>query len=760
MNQERETSTPRTRKKVVFCYLFAMVVVVIVYGAIPFLATPTLEQNLWMSGFAQSFLNAGWPSVKAINFGIPGAMPIPFGLAGAFLQSSLMFLFRLHPGDAYSVGAVLWLGLALAGCSGFVRMLGASAAQAPLFSLIFLTLPVVWWHATYSMLSFGFALLPLYLLTAYKLIYLFEQPDRLGKRFLISGGCFVLVSLLAIFMDGYTCVMFFTASSIIYLAALIRKDLPRIRQIVVIAPVLALAAITAGFVYTHYIGKPSFRHMPMDFFRGWGVDIVMMLIPSREVSWLMDLLHLSVPRSEEKFFGDGSVWMTTFCAPLLIVGLISLIYVRRNRYALSLVLIALFGFYFSLGPSLKINSLRPPKYPITGQERALMPEHLAIGATGNGFLYEHLPGMKSMRSTYRWSGLLFLGLFGLTVLWLKQLEAEKRRHLAYAIPILLILVNLPNLPDRLDASVTFRNELARLDADLKPMSDLIGRDRRAVFYPQGNDFMVNYLSARGNFYTYNIGGDKNVDLASESWFASIHDFFSEPIEEFAVNGDQRIAEVLNSGDTDCVVLPLFDMYSNAHQWPPDPGLVNDLKGKYAIAIGKLAEDPRFIVKNEKFYSIISLTDPAKRNDDIRISPGQSVTFKRNASGTKYLSVGWWPPEEWGTWANGELATLRMKVEDYPDRDLTLRYEAKALVSKSRPLQTVYCYVNRKLLKFAKYKSLSPTVNHFVIPHLLLNQMHGIMEVEFRAGHLHSPAELGIGDDTTIHGIGLVSLTIE
>jgi hypothetical protein len=56
--------------------------------------------------------------------------------------------------------------------------------------------------------------------------------------------------------------------------------------------------------------------------------------------------------------------------------------------------------------------------------------------------------------------------------------------------------------------------------------------------------------------------------------------------------------------------------------------------------------------------------------------------------------------------------------------------------------------------------LSPTLNHFVIAHLLLKQMHGIMEVEFRAGHLHSPAELGINDDTTIHGIGLVSLSIE
>jgi hypothetical protein len=69
-------------------------------------------------------------------------------------------------------------------------------------------------------------------------------------------------------------------------------------------------------------------------------------------------------------------------------------------------------------------------------------------------------------------------------------------------------------------------------------------------------------------------------------------------------------------------------------------------------------------------------------------------------------------------------------------------------------------VNRKLLKFAKYKSLAPTVNRFVIPHLLLEQTHGLVEVEFRAGHLRSPLDMGISDDPAIYGIGIISLAIE
>lgn len=64
----------------------ALTVVAVVYGAVPFVALPTLGQALWVSSFAQSFANSGWPSIFAHNFGLPAPAPIAFGLSGALVE--------------------------------------------------------------------------------------------------------------------------------------------------------------------------------------------------------------------------------------------------------------------------------------------------------------------------------------------------------------------------------------------------------------------------------------------------------------------------------------------------------------------------------------------------------------------------------------------------------------------------------------------------------------------------------------------------
>src|SRR5580693_2145737 len=117
--------------RVALICLAALLTVIVVYAAIPFFSIPTPGEIVWTSGFAKSFLNEGWPSIKGVNFGIPAAAPIPFGLAGAFFQSSLMFFFRLNAIDAYAFGAVIWLAIALLGCISLARFLGAFRVEAP-----------------------------------------------------------------------------------------------------------------------------------------------------------------------------------------------------------------------------------------------------------------------------------------------------------------------------------------------------------------------------------------------------------------------------------------------------------------------------------------------------------------------------------------------------------------------------------------------------------------------------------------------------
>jgi hypothetical protein len=329
--------------RIALSYLAALVAIVLVYAAIPFFCIPDPGEIVWTSGFAKSFINAGWPlSTKAVNFGIPTPAPIPFGLAGAFLQSGLIVLFQLKAIDAYALGALIWLTIALLGCSALARRLGASRLEAPFFSLIYLTLPIVWWHASFAMLSIGFALLPLYLFLAFRLVY--DLKSGFTPQGQITILSFVLASLLAVFIDGYTYVMLVVASGSFCLIAAIRGDVRRSRLAFVTAPVLFLAVILSYLAYTRYLGVHSFETAPMEVFRGWGVDIVMMLIPSQGVSWLFDAFHLSVPRSDREFFGDASVWMTTFSAPLLVLGAWSFISARRHPFAAHLLCISLIGF--------------------------------------------------------------------------------------------------------------------------------------------------------------------------------------------------------------------------------------------------------------------------------------------------------------------------------------------------------------------------------------------------------------------------------
>jgi hypothetical protein len=44
---------------------------VIVDGVIPLLSISYPGEIVWISGFADSFLDIGWASLKAVNFGIP-----------------------------------------------------------------------------------------------------------------------------------------------------------------------------------------------------------------------------------------------------------------------------------------------------------------------------------------------------------------------------------------------------------------------------------------------------------------------------------------------------------------------------------------------------------------------------------------------------------------------------------------------------------------------------------------------------------------
>jgi len=532
--------------------------VLYLHGAVPFLATPTLGQAVWTTGFSQSFINESILSFYANNFGAPEPAAIAFGLAGAW-PAALFMKVGLHPADAYSAMVALWLMVAFYSAYKIGRFFGLGVFLAILGAISWLSMPVIWAHSGYSMVSIGIGLLSFYFLAAINL-FVSRNDSRAGiakKSFLYIAAC-----IISAFMDGYSFMMFAVGASI--LAMWVFAALPEQRHRLLYCAIHVVGFGLAYLLYAFYIGKAQFEAAPIDFFRGWGVDFTFLAIPTQGMHWLPDLLNWSVPRSNKVFFGDSSVWKTTFSLPLIIGSVWAWWKVRKeHKLATGILLVAAFGLYMALGPSLKINSVKPEGVTVG----PAMPAEYAVAPTGSALLSENLPGFKNMRASYRWLALATLGGWLLLVLMLST-ERRKTAISAATIITLVTVFNLPNLPKHWGHKVDHRMAFLQIDADLlEDMKQVIKPGEVVAFLPYRNDFLVNYLAARLNIVSYNIGGDKNLAEARAHWPETMRQF---PMGAVDANFADRVVLLLARNEADAVILPYIDMLRAAHRWPYPP----------------------------------------------------------------------------------------------------------------------------------------------------------------------------------------------
>lgn len=557
--------------------LFALVMlamVLILQGAVPFLAVPTLGQAVWSGAFAQSFANQSFFSLYAHNFGVPEPAAIAFGLATAW-PAGLLIRIGLHPADAYSTMAALWFTLAFFSARSLARRFATGPTAATLLAALWLSLPMIWGHADFSMLSCGMALLPFYFLAAQRL--------AIPKPASIAG--YVAATLLAVFMDGYSFIMFAAAATVV----LIRRP---------VALAIHFAAFgLATLLYTRYVGFGGEAAAPLDFFRGWGLDLSYIVLPSDGMQWVFDKLHLSVPRSHETLYGDRSVWETTFCLPILLAGLAC--FRRARPLAPAALAIALLGFWLALGPSVKLDVHKDPTAgPTMAAEAAPIP-------TGSAWLSEHVPGFRAMRASYRWAA---LGLFGI---WLLVAMGAKG-HYAPLWLSGLILCNLPHVPARWFFDREQRAMFLAIDQSLdKPLKAWgLKAGERVVFLPFRNDFLPAYVAARLNLSAYNIGGDKNLDVAWNHWPVELRRVQIGTVDEAAVT------TMLAPGLAGAVVLLYPHGLWAAHLWPcldeADPPLFGKLRDNYA-------EIADFTCPAAKKAELAPLVESLRRRGDLTIA---------------------------------------------------------------------------------------------------------------------------------------------
>lgn len=575
-----------------------LLIALCLHGAVPFLALPTLGQAVWTAGFAQAFMNDSLLSIYAANFGAPRPAPIAFGLAGAW-PTALLIAGGLHPADAYAAMTALWLSVAFVSAYRLARLMGVAPALALAGAALWLTMPIIWGHADYSMLGLGIALLPFYFLCALMLM-LQEAASRL--RGVLQALLYVVACLVAVFMDGYSFLMFVAGASL--LGAWLYARCPPRRQALLrrALPVHAVGVLLACTLYLLYAGALRHPPAPLEAFRGWGLDLAFIAVPSAGVHWLPDALGLSVARSEERFFGDASVWVTTFALPLFLGALAAW---RRTRsrapLAGGLLLALLVGLYLALGPSLKINATKPAGEEL-GQR---MPARYALGPTGSAWLSSTVPGLRDMRAAYRWLALSVFSGWLLLMLWL---AATRRREalLAAAVAGGVAILNLPHVPQKWREHMNNRDMFMRMEAELLPeLREELAPGERVAFLPYRNDFLVNYLAARLRIVSYNIGGDKNLDAARRHWPATMREFRLGAMDA-AFPG--HVVVLLARSEADSVVLPYVDLLWAAHRWPARP----EFKEALQDALAELRRSGFVEVTERSHYAVVKLNRDSYR----------------------------------------------------------------------------------------------------------------------------------------------------
>jgi len=569
----------------------ALSFVLAIQGAIPFLTAPTLGQAIWTAGFGQSFVNQSLFNIYAHNFAAPAPAAISFGLVGAW-PTGLFIKLGLPPIDAYTLMAALWLTVAF--CSAYLigRYFELSQELAILAAVAWVTMPVIWANSGYSMLSLGFALLPFYLLSSLKLFHLTGKKS-LPREFALAriASFSLLASLVSAFMDGYSFVMFAVSSSILGGVSFLQTPSLRSFYLKFSIPIHFIGLSVAYLLYTRYIGTTEFDVDSLDAIRSGGADLTFITIPTKGISWIMDVLDLSLPRSDRVFFGDAAVWDTTYCLPILLVSTWVIICLRKQFYkSLPFLLCLIFSFYMALGPSLKINAKKPP-----GQESmGVMPASYAICATGSGFLSQHVLGFKNMRCCYRWTALT---VFSAWILILQSSCLSHKKH-EWALGIIfaiITIINLPSLPLKLKKCIRYRESFFELEHDwVDDMKEVVRKGERVAFLPWRNDFLATYLAPRLEIITYNTGGDKNLAEARKHWPKHIRDFSPETIDfHFA----ERVLRLLEEEEADRVILPYVDFRWAAHQWPYPIEFEDDIQE----ALIELRENKSLKILERKYY---------------------------------------------------------------------------------------------------------------------------------------------------------------
>lgn len=525
----------------------------------------------------------------------------PFGYrfltAGPFiaLGTLLTYLPGVGSGGAHILAWAVCLAAALAGGFHLVRRLGAGPLVALGTSFAYLVTPTVIGMRGFLGTSVGFVLLPVYVLA--DLIAIEAAGKRSGRRLGAVFAAYCLVKTVAAFMDGYS----FVASSLISLAlwgdwALRSRSLPRRRRLAGLGMLAGATAIAYG-AYALYTPPGPADAQPIQVFRSLGLDLATLVAPTR---YIWPAAGFGYDTSINRLWGDGTNAAYNYAGfGCLLLAAACLFLRRRDRRLLALAAAGLLALVLSFGPALKVGVERGPTGPVPAYESYLMPEGLAPEMPWSG-LFTTVPGVNSMRASYRWFGITRLVLVVLAGLAVAALVAPggRRRLLGLSLAALALVEVAPNLPLLLQQHRTGRVAMETVSREVGQVLSASTAPGERVFFlnydSEHNDWLAHYLAPHAGLRAYNAGGDKNAQLAAAGW----------PEEIAALAGPEVGADAVltsfTSGHVDAVVAPYFHLRRSTYAWPPS-GEEQDAARR---AFAELLDGPGLEVSEQRWMAII------------------------------------------------------------------------------------------------------------------------------------------------------------
>lgn len=561
---------------VIVCFGFLAVL----FGLVPGLM-PSAGMQQFFLGLARCYAEH-LPELRCDSIAQPDGYTTAFGLPYV-IPVAIFDRLGFELTIAGKLVELVYLALSLFGSVLLFRALGVRWWLGLVLSTMFLASPIVFAQDGYGPLRAGFALVPLYAwvdLWIARSLAAQSSPKSALPAFL--GGLLILVFLrcFALFMDGYSFVMGLALSGALILTVLVSlAQRRRLIPCLAIALVYALPTVLAYLLYSAYAGATvEMAVMPLDFFRGQGVDLYPLLVPS-SMQWWASLLGISHSLTGWMSYSDGpSVVMVylgwTLIAAFLIAA-VAWIVVRRRLIggACFPVLFLVFGaaLLLALGPSLKISDFREEPRPerFIRFSDYLMPASEATLSLGTASLYQHVPGVRNMRAVYRWMLLLKLSAFLIAGLVLENLfRRPGAKYLAMVSLVLLVIELLPDLTQRAEHGQRQFAQFHRFqDGALRSLEALGLAGKRVLFLEaeaeaDWNHFTANFLCPMAGLKCFNAGGDKSLVRARLTWPLELR----ELTRGRWVSGN--LGSMLNHDQVDAVLVPLFSLRVAAYHWPP------------------------------------------------------------------------------------------------------------------------------------------------------------------------------------------------